>query len=92
MSEEKVLTKEIAEQFLANQKDDFSAYTTIYDDAAEVLASSEGDLCLDGLTELSDSSAESLSRHQGFMSIDNGWGENKNILDRHPNGDLKILP
>ena len=67
------ITKEIAEQFLKDETPDLSCFATIDDEASELLASYEGDLCLDGLTELSDSGAESLSKHSGFMSIDNGW-------------------
>ena len=65
MSEEKVLTKEIAEQFLKHETPDLSYFSTIDDLAAELLASHEGDLYLVGLTELSDSSAENLSKSSG---------------------------
>ena len=71
MSEEKVLTKEIAEQFLKHETPDLSYFSTIDDLAAELLASHEGDLYLVGLTELSDSSAENLSKSSGeFLALD----------------------
>lgn len=68
MSDEQVLTKEIAEQFLADEDSvDLSEFTTIDDDAAEVLskyepANSWDRLKLYGLRTLSDESARSLSR------------------------------
>jgi len=62
MSDEKVLTKEIAEQFLADEYSvDLSEFTAIEDDAAEVLSSSlQGFMSLDGLTEIPDSIAKLL--------------------------------
>ena len=76
MSEEKVLTKEIAEQFLADEDSvDLSEFTAIEDDAAEVLSTNEPtnpwgrSLYLFGLTSLSDSAAESLSKHKGDISL-----------------------
>ena len=65
MSEEqKVLTKEIAEEFI---KEDsltvLEEFTEITDDAAEILSKFEGDLFLGGLTALSDAAAESLAKH-----------------------------
>ena len=62
MSDEKVLTKEIAEQFLANEESvDLSEFTAIEDEAAESLSKYEGTLWLEGLTSLSDAAANSLS-------------------------------
>jgi hypothetical protein len=63
----KVLTKEIAEQFLADEDSvDLSEFTAIEDDAAERLSELEVfRLHLDGLTSLSDAAAESLSKHKG---------------------------
>ena len=62
MSEENILTKDIAEEFL---KDDQSVslleFTSIEDSAAESLSKHQGQLSLVGLTELSDAAAESLS-------------------------------
>ena len=71
MSDEKVLTKEIAEQFLADDDSvDLREFTTIEDAAAESLSKYEGgpddgDLWLNGLTELSDAAAESLRKNRG---------------------------
>ena len=56
-----VLTKEIAEQFLANEYSvAISEFTAIEDAAAESLSKHEGGLSLNGLTSLSDAAAESL--------------------------------
>ena len=54
MSEEKVLTKGIAEQFLAFRPVDLIEFTEIKDAAAESLSKSKMSLRLDGLTQLSD--------------------------------------
>ena len=44
MSEEKVLTKEIAEQFIADEDSvDLYEYTKLDDDAAEILSTSDLD-------------------------------------------------
>ena len=71
MSDENVLTKEIAEQFLADifsvEIGDFQA---IEDAAAESLRMHEGDLYLAELTLLSDAGAESLSNHKGCLYLD----------------------
>ena len=75
MSEEKVLTKEIAEQFLANNGSvDLSEFTEIKDAAAESLSNFRGYIYLNGLTELSDAAAESLSNFQGDLYL-NGLTE-----------------
>ena len=71
MSDENVLTKEIAEQFLTDEDSvdlDYE-FTTIEDAAAESLSKHEGSLFLRGLTELSDAAAESLSKHEGNLYI-----------------------
>lgn len=66
MSDEKVLTKEIAEQFLADEDSvNLNEFTAIEDAAAESLSKHEGELDLDGLTSLSDAAVESLSKHEG---------------------------
>ena len=66
MSNEKVLTKEIAEQFRKKKNSvDLSRFTAIEDAAAESLSKHEGWLNLSGLTSLSDAAAESLSKHEG---------------------------
>lgn len=71
MSDEEVLTKEIAEQFVADEYcEDLSELTAIEDAAAESLSKHEGDLFLDALTSLSDAAAESLSKYEGDLSID----------------------
>ena len=60
---EKVLTKEIAEQFLAaNGAFDLCEFTSIEDDAVETLSKYEVELQLRGLTSLSDAAAKSLSK------------------------------
>jgi len=70
MMSEKRLTKEIAEQFLAdNEPVDLSEFTELDDDAAESLSNYEGDLDLDGLTSVSDAAAESLSKYEGRLSL-----------------------
>ena len=69
MSKEKVLTKGIAEQFLAFRPVDLIEFTEIKDAAAESLSKSKSSLRLNGLTQLSDAVAESLSKHQGFLEL-----------------------
>jgi acyl carrier protein len=73
--EEKVLTREIAEQYIADE-DSFDLYefTRIDDAAAESLTKHEGDLWLNGLTELSGAAAESLTKHEGDLYL-NGLTE-----------------
>jgi len=74
MPEEKILTKEIAEQFLKDEDSvDLEEFTSIEDDAAETLGEGSASLTanglfqerprlsLDGLTSLSDAAAESLA-------------------------------
>jgi hypothetical protein len=79
MSEEKVLTKEIAEQHIASQEPDLSEYTTINDDAAEALAAFEGELLLDDLNAISDQSAQLLSKHKGYLQIDYAFDDTTNM-------------
>ena len=67
MSEEKVLTNEIAEQFITGETLDLSEFTSIEDAAAESLSKHQGDLWLSGLTKLSDAAAENLSKHKGYL-------------------------
>ncbi len=58
---EKRLTKEVAEQFLADDESvDSREFTELDDEAAEILRKHEGHLNLSGLTSLSDSAAKSL--------------------------------
>lgn len=83
MSNEIVLTKEIADQFVADDDSvDLSAFTAFEDAAAESLSKHEGELYLHGLTSLSDAAAESLSKHEGHplalglkKSVGRGSGE-----------------
>ncbi len=70
LSDEKVLTKEIAEQFLADVDSDLGEFTAIENAAAESLSKNKGWLRLDGLTSLSDAAAESLSKHPSFADED----------------------
>ena len=70
MSDVKVLTKEIAEQFLADEDSvDLSEFTAIEDKAAESLSKYEGCLFLYGLTSLSEAAAESPSKHAGELYL-----------------------
>jgi len=71
MSDEKVLTKEIAEQFSADEGDmELSEFTAIEDEAAECLVGMHcGALELDGLTSISDAAALSLSKHKGELDL-----------------------
>ena len=68
MSDETVLTKEIAEQFLEDEYAvGLNQFTSIEDAAAERLSKFEGEnLYLNGLTELSDAAAVSLSKYWAF--------------------------
>jgi hypothetical protein len=69
MSDENVLTKELAEQFLANEDVDSRDFTEQSDAAAESLSKHRGDLAVWGLTTLSDAAAKSLSKHQGTLLL-----------------------
>ena len=70
MSDEKVLTKEIAEQFLADEDSvDLREFTEIEDEAAEVLAKSSSGLNLRTLRHLSDDAAGHLSRAVNIRSL-----------------------
>ena len=65
MTEEKVLTKEIAEQFLADAKSvELSLFTTIEDAAAEILTKEKTCLGLDGLTKISPIAAKYLANSE----------------------------
>ena len=72
MCDEKRLTKEIAEQFLADEDSvDVSEFKVIEDAAAEILVQYEGDtLELAGVTALSDRAAESLSHYNGWLTLE----------------------
>jgi uncharacterized damage-inducible protein DinB len=70
MSDEKVLTKEIAEQFLEDDESvDLSEFTAIEDEAAEVLIRCTEHLDLSGIRYLSDRSAESLTKSLATISL-----------------------
>ena len=70
ISDEQVLTKEIAAQFEADEDSvDLREFATIEGAAAESLSKHKGDLCLSGLTSLSDAAAESLSKHAGGLLL-----------------------
>ena len=65
MSDEKVLTKEIAEQFLADEDSvDLSEFTAIEDEAAEVLVKSNSTLWLTGITHVNRFQALKLGEHK----------------------------
>ena len=67
---EKRLTKEIAEQFLADDESvNLEEFTDLDDDAAEILSRFKGDLELNGLTSLSDAASESLSEHKASLEM-----------------------
>ena len=94
MSEEKVLTKEIAEQFLVDVDSvDLTGFTAIEDDAAESLNKREIYLGLDSLTDLSDAAAENLSKHKGHLglgSLTKLSDDAAESLSKHE-GDLNLL-
>ena len=65
-----IITKEIAEQFTADQYSvQLYEFAKIDDAAAESLSKHNGDLGLSGLTELSDAAAESLSKFNGRLYL-----------------------
>ena len=62
MVSDSILTKEIAEQFVADKYSvHLDQYNVIEDAAAESLSKHQGDLNLDGLTGLSVAAAESVA-------------------------------
>ena len=70
MTEENILTKEIAEQFLEDEDSvDEAEFEAIEDAAAESVSKCAGGLSLDGLTQLSDAAAESLSKLEGALYL-----------------------
>ena len=83
----KILTQEIAEQFLADEDSvDLEDFDEIEDKAAEMLSKHQGDLWLGGLKSMSDAGAESLSKHEGDLSmdLDNVSESAAAILRKHP--------
>ena len=72
MAKAKILTKQVAKKFIKGSgKVDLSTYTSIEDDAAEVLALHKRRLDLHGLKKLSDSAALALSKHKGPIYLVN---------------------
>ena len=72
MSNDKVLTKNIAKQFLEDEDSavDLDEFTAIEDAAAKSLSKYEYNLYLNGLTSLSDAAAKSLSYHVFDIDLD----------------------
>lgn len=71
MSNSKILTKEIAEQYLINSElEKLGKFTFIEDTAATYLAKHRVSLYLCGLTSLSDEAAEALARHNADLYLD----------------------
>lgn len=72
MSEDRILTRGIAEQYIAAPKPRMlTEYTSIEDTAAESLSRFSGEaLDLYGLTNLSATAAEILSRYSGYLFRD----------------------
>ena len=65
-----VLTKEIAEEWIADEDSyDLAEFEAIDDAAAESLSKHKGELHLDGLTKLSGAAAESLSKYKGDLVL-----------------------
>ena len=70
MSASKILTKEIAEQFLKDEESvDLSEYTSLEDEAAQLLAKHEGELDLSGLLNVSESNINILAQHIGDLRL-----------------------
>ena len=68
-----VLTNEIAEQFLEVEDDDsvdLKEFTAVEDVAVKSLGKHWGELSLNGLKRLSDTAANSFSKHRGLFL----WG------------------
>ena len=63
----------VANNFVADSSSvNIANASSIDDDAAAVLANFEGELQLDGLIEISEKSAKSLSKHKGWSLTLNG--------------------
>jgi hypothetical protein len=76
MSEEKVLTKEIAEEFLNNASIDLTQFNQLDEDAAHLLSGTNAPLRLGLITDLSDSAALNLASYCGYyLSINKVFGE-----------------
>lgn len=72
MDDEKILTKEIAEQFLAGEDSvDLNEFTSLEDDAADLLGTYSGsDLFLFNIKNFSVTAAKGLARYGGTLTID----------------------
>jgi len=71
-----LMDHDLANRFIDDPENVFlSEVTAITDEAAGILSKYPGDLELDGLTELSDAAAESLSKHKGGDLYINGVGK-----------------
>ena len=71
-----VITKEIAEQYLADHDSvPLYLFTSMTEAAAESLSKYQGNLNLEGLTEISEGVAESLSKNQGGAIVLSGLTE-----------------
>jgi hypothetical protein len=69
--EQKLLTREFAEQFMGDEDSvDLSEFTMLDDDAAEILSGHDGTLNLERLASLSDATASSLGRHDGVLYLE----------------------
>ena len=74
----KVLTKEIADEWIADEDShDLCEFEAIDDAAAESLSKHEGYLYLNSLKELSDAAVESLGKHKGEINDEDPkeWAE-----------------
>ncbi len=93
---EKRLTKEIAEQFLADDESvDLNKFTELDDDAAERLSKDKGGLILYGLTSLSDAAAASLGNYDGEWLDLNGltslsFAAAESLEKQHKEGSLSL--
>ncbi len=94
MTDEKVLTKEMAEQFLSDQKSMcLGDFTSIEDGAAQALSNYDGDLELYGLNALSDAAAAMLTANSGELclgglrAVSDSLAE---ILSRHGGKKLEL--
>ena len=89
MSDEKVLTKDVAEQFLADEDSvDLNGFASIDDAAAEILNGYSGDLMLESMANLSVTAATFLAGHKNgdlwMDGITNLSVELATVLIQHP--------
>ncbi len=78
MPEEKVLSKEIAEQFLSgNASIDFRQFNQIDEDAAKVLSRTNAPLIFSYQSKLSENAASHFASYNGcFLAFDTDFGQN----------------